>query len=148
MKIYSDGFCIRGNPSKIGGGYSIVDENNNLLCCQEIFKEGFTNNEGELLGCIKAMELANVGDTISVDSRNTISWIMYSASIPRKDPEAEAKRARKDLDDFKKKGLELMKEKHLSLIFEGRENNLAGIYNEKILDVDRWINKFKHGKNL
>lgn len=132
MKIYSDGYCIGSNPSKVGGGYSIVDENNKLLETKEVFKEGFTNNEAELLGCVRAMELANIGDTIIVDSMNTIHWINGAGKHKNKNK-------RQDLQSIKVKGFYLRKEKALNLIWEGRDSNLAGQYNEFVLKKDSWL---------
>ena len=59
MKYYSDGFTNGSNPSKTGGGYSIVDENNTLLVLEKIEKKGFTNNEAELLGLFLALTIAD-----------------------------------------------------------------------------------------
>ena len=58
MKYYTDGFQIGGNPSRIGGGYTIVDETNTLIERKVIKRFGFTNNEAEILGIAEALRLA------------------------------------------------------------------------------------------
>lgn len=123
MKYYVDGYCFLKNPSPTGGGYTIVDQNNNVIISKNKFKKNFTNNEAELLACYEALKLAGKGDIISTDSKNTIQWIM-SMKKPRK------KRKRKDLDPIKKKCRELLISKRIHLIWEPRDKNLAGRYNE------------------
>ncbi len=124
MKYYSDGFSINKNPSPIGGGFSIVREDNLLIEFRRIFKENFTNNEAELLGVLEALRIVSKGDTVSTDSKIVILWVF---NIGRR-----KKNARKDLDPLKIEAYILLKRKNINLIWEPRDKNLAGIYNESI----------------
>jgi ribonuclease HI len=132
MKYFSDCFIYVKNPSPIGGGYTIMDEDNNLLVNEKILQEGLTNNEAELLGVLNALKIAENGDIVSTDSMNTIRWIeniAYYLEHPNK--KKSIKRARKDLDNIKLEAYQLMIKKHIKLIHEPREKNLAGIWNEE-----------------
>jgi ribonuclease HI len=75
MKYYTDGFTKLKNPSPLGGGYTIVDENNTVITVENINKVGFTNNEAELLGVYNCLKICNKKDIISTDSMNTIAWV-------------------------------------------------------------------------
>lgn len=122
MKFFTDGFTEFKNPSPIGGGYTIVDENGTLLKVENISKAHFTNNEAELLGvynCLK--DYCNEGDVISTDSMNSIAWIRTSKLH---------KVARQDLLDIIIQSKKLILDKKINLMWEGREYNLAGIFNE------------------
>lgn len=119
-KYYTDGYMIGGNPSKIGGGYTIVDENNNLIERKEIIQVNFTNNEAEILGILNAMKLAEYEDTVSTDSKCCLLWTNKGMS-----------KSRPDLFPLIQECKTLLKEKNINLIWEGRDFNLAGIYNEK-----------------
>jgi len=114
--LYTDCFCIGKNPSNIGGGYLVCDENNNIIEKKEIFKKGFTNNEGELLGVLRATELIDNGGTIYTDSQNTRAWIKTGKS-----------KARPDLNSFMQQAKDNIKLKNLSVLWTPREENLAGI---------------------
>ena len=118
MKYYTDGFTIQSNPSIIGGGFTVVDELGKLIKREEILKEWFTNNEGELLGVLYVLENFN-NCIISTDSMNTIYWIKKGFS-----------KARPDLKDVLLKAKTLKEKKEIEIIFEPREKNLAGVYNE------------------
>lgn len=128
MKYYVDGFTKKSNPSKTGGGFTIVDENNKLVFRKNILQNGFTNNEAELLGCFDALNRAKNGDTIFVDSKVVISWITNPF---------RKKRAREDLDGVKLQCKKMLEKKKIRLIWEDRSKNKAGIYNEKINKVRR-----------
>ena len=78
--IYSDGFLISANPSPIGGGYTLVANNSKLIERQIIQRPGLTNNEAELLGVLRAVELANRGDIVFSDSQIALTWIRKSRS--------------------------------------------------------------------
>ncbi len=123
MKYYSDGFTLDSNPSPLGGGYSVVDENSNLIKLENINKVNFTNNEGELRGCLEALRIAEEGDTVSIDSKIIILWI--------KNPFGK-KAKRKDLTGLKHEGKLLLQKKNINLIWEPREYNKAGHYNQYI----------------
>lgn len=120
-KYYTDGYTILKNPSDIGGGYTIF-KNDTLLLTKEILSPHFTNNEGELLGIYNTLIIANNKDIVSTDSHVSISWI--NGKIKKKS-------ARHDLDYMKIMCKELIKRKNIKLIWEEREKNLAGIYNEE-----------------
>lgn len=123
MKYFTDGYLFLSNPSPIGGGYTIVDNDNWLVECVKINKIGFTNNEAELLGIYNTLKIANVGDVISSDSQITVNWV--------KQDKLSKKRARRDLDHIKIAAHKLMIDKKINLIWEPREKNLAGIFNEE-----------------
>lgn len=119
MIYYFDGFTIWKNPSPKGGGFTVVDQYNNLIIRKDIFKVGFTCNEAELLGCLFSAELASHGDTLVTDSKNTIAWV--KSGNPK---------ARPDLKEVASKAKELIKLKVIKLEWVPREENLAGVYNE------------------
>lgn len=126
MKYYTDGFMTGSNPSPIGGGYTIVDENNVLVHREVILQSGFTNNEAETRGIIHALRIANNNDTISTDSMCCLTWINSGKS-----------KARPDLYEVLQEGRRLLKEKNINLMWEGREFNLAGIQNEQNLETKK-----------
>lgn len=126
MKYFTDGYTLGSNPSH-GGGYTIVDETGSLIESKVINKEGFTNNEAEILGIEKALELCKAGDTISTDSMNSLSWVFGGKS-----------KARPDLNDRLHYLMLRMIELNINLCWERRDFNLAGLYNEKMkLDTGR-----------
>ncbi len=43
--LYTDGFLFESNPSPVGGGYTVVDRDGNLVEREQILKSDFTNNE-------------------------------------------------------------------------------------------------------
>lgn len=120
MIYYTDGFTIGGNPSSVGGGYTIVDEHNNLIETRVIEKEAFTNNEAELLGVLEGLRLCKPGDKIITDSMNTVYWI--KSGNPKKRP---------DLKDLCEEAKRLVEQKQVIVEHQPRESNLAGIYNEQ-----------------
>lgn len=119
MKYYVDGFTIGGNPG-LAGGFTIVDENNKLIKRETRKKSGFTNNEGEILGVAYAAILACYGDTIVTDSKTAISWATVALCG-----------SRPDLKDMCQVLKELILSKNISLVWQPRKENLAGIMNEK-----------------
>ena len=123
MKYFTDGFTLEKNPSPRGGGYTIFNEKNELLKTQNIDKSGMTNNEAEILGVFECLKLyCKEGDIISTDSMNTIAWVRTKKL---------GKVARQDLLDIIIKCKKMIEDKKVNLIWEGREYNLAGVYNEK-----------------
>ena len=120
MEIHFDGFTIGHQPSNIGGGYSIVDQYNNILVARKvILKTHFTSNEGELQGCLAAAELASWGDTLITDSMNTFYWVRSGNPKARPDLKGVAQAAKRAIQ-----------EKNLTLEWRRREENLAGHFNE------------------
>lgn len=118
-KFFVDGFVMGANPSQIGGGFTIVDENNKFISRKMMKKVGFTNNDGEILGIYFALKHCGVGDTISSDSQTAIGWVMRAYS-----------KSRKDLNTLLRACQIMMSEKEVSIIWEGRDDNLAGVFNE------------------
>lgn len=137
VKYYSDGF-LRGkkNPSPIGGGYTVVDENKNLIKREEFERAGFTNNEGEILGILEAAKIADIGDCISTDSMCCLAW----ANVGRS-------KARPDLNPVLMETAALIADKHINLMWERRDFNLAGIFNENEQYQRRKLFKKKHNNH-
>ena len=121
MIYYSDGYCIGGNPSETGGGYTVTNEHGDVIDEGEVQKKGFTNNEAELLGAAKAIQIAEKGDTVIVDSMVVIYWITRGIKKSRIDLRPLAEDARGE-----------MLEKKIKLIWRPRAENLAGHYNEEV----------------
>ena len=119
MKYYVDGFLAVGNPSPLGGGYTIVDEDNNLVHQEVIKRQGYTNNEAELDAVLWAMKHATTGDAVSTDSMTTLTWVRKGSS-----------KARKDLHEKLQTAKSYLQMKKINLMWESREHNLAGIVNE------------------
>ena len=121
-KYYTDGW-LKGsrNPSPYGGGYTVVDENNNLIVREDIKSSNFTNNEAEIRGILFALEYAEKKDIISTDSMCCLTWVNTGTS-----------KARPDLNHLLFRCKELKFSKFINLMWEGRDFNLAGIYNEKV----------------
>lgn len=129
LELHCDGFTLNGNPSKIGGGFTIIalhtDGTEKMVLTHTIRRNPvlfadrpFTNNEGELLGAHYAALLAPEGMKIITDSNNTIKWVNGG------------NKSRPDLDWICRFTAKLMKDKNLSLEWRPREENLAGIWNE------------------
>lgn len=115
---HTDGFVIGMNGRSRGGGYTVF-LNNKFLKRKTIYKYNFTNNEGELLGVVSALEHANNGDEILTDSMIALSWIRSGKP-----------KARKDLINLATIGKNLLHKKKINLYWGSRDNNQAGIYNE------------------
>lgn len=122
--IYSDGFTIGRNPSPMGGGYLLADENGKVIKHEtirlsrhpnEYGSKKYTNNEGELMGVVEATKIIENGGEIYTDSMNTIKWITNCKF-----------KARPDLKQFGMEAKINILEKNLDLIYIPREENLAG----------------------
>ncbi len=120
MIYHTDGFTIGGNPGKVGGGYTIVDETDTLVEHVAVEKAGMTNNEAELLGVLAALRVSSGGDKIVTDSRNTMAWV--KSGNPK---------ARPDLKPLCVEAKELAESKRVTIEWQPRAANLAGIYNEQ-----------------
>lgn len=119
--IHADGFVIGPNPSKIGGGYTLVDGKGNLIHRREIkYLEVFTNNDGELRGLVHAIIIAKHYDVVVTDSRTVYWWVMKGRA-----------KARPDLNEICKIGNQAMHLKKVEVRWVPREQNLAGIYNDE-----------------
>lgn len=119
MKYFTDGWMKVKNPSPYGGGFTVINEDGDLIRYEDIKQPNFTNNDAEILGIVWTLEHCQMFDEISTDSMCCLSWINGGKS-----------KARPDLNDMLLKGQTLMKEKNVNLMWEGRDFNLAGIYNE------------------
>src|SRR5437899_3055116 len=86
MHYYVDGITIGSNSSKVGGGFTVLDEKGNLTERPEI-KGYFTNNEGELLGISYAVAKAAPGDTVFTEVRHRLGgeWEEQGAVGPVRD---------------------------------------------------------------
>lgn len=123
MEIHCDGFTFEGNPSKIGGGWSVLGDGIKVRVSVE--KEGMTNNEVELRGLLRAAMEAQHGDTLVSDSEICLSWVSRGRSG-----------SRPDLLPFSKNAHALIRGKDLKLEWSPRGKNLAGIWNDK--DKPKW----------
>lgn len=123
MKLYCDGFTLGKNPSDEGGGFSIVDENKKLVIRHCLHRPRFTNNEGELMGILAALDRCAPGDEVSTDSLCAMSWVRRGRSKARPDLRTVCEMAREKLESS-----------GASLVWEPREKNLAGLFNEGLLD--------------
>lgn len=119
MKLYTDGFVLGRNGNSKGGGYTIVDQHSKLITRETVYKEKFTNNDGEILGVYHALKIAGALDCISTDSMVAITWVRSGFS-----------KARPDLNVMLRECQFLMRDKCINLMWEGRDHNLAGQYNE------------------
>lgn len=129
MRYHVDGFTLHKNPSAFGGGYTITDENGSLLSRECFLKEGFTNNDGELLAIYSALKIAKNGDSILSDSSVCIGWVERGRTN-RKKLKFGGGITREDLLPLIRVCFNLAKQKKISLIWTPREENLAGNYNE------------------
>ena len=126
MKYYTDGYTEFSNPSLTGGGFTITDNSGNLIKTQQIKKVKFTNNEAELLGVRECLNKCEYEDEISTDSNIVICWLregnknIYKKKFPRPDLISV-------IEDCKK----IINSKSIDVYWEGRDFNLAGIYNEQ-----------------
>jgi hypothetical protein len=134
MKYYVDGFTLGGNPG-YGGGYTIVNEFGDLIEEKTHYKDNYTNNEGEVLGLKRALELAKSGDIISTDSQNNLYWLCSGSS-----------KVRKDLDIILSESKSLLYDSGVEIVWERREYNLAGIYNEFRVVTEKDVNKSKYAE--
>lgn len=132
MKYFVDGFVMGANPSKLGGGFTIVDEANRFIMRRRLMRAGFTNNDGEILGIYFALKHAAAYDTISSDSKCAIWWA-----------EAGRSKKRKDLSRMLTECRQMIQEKKITLVWEGRDDNLAGIFNENEADKYRKLRMAK-----
>jgi len=126
MKYYTDGWMMGSkNPSPYGGGFTVVDEDNELIKREEVRHQGFTNNEAEIRGIKFALEYAEKGDSVSTDSMCCLSWVNKGKS-----------KARPDLFELLQECKKLKTEKGINFHWEGRDFNLAGIYNENSRELE------------
>lgn len=116
--LFVDGWTIKSNPSPFGGGFTVTDASGGLIHREEV-RRRFTNNEGELLGINYAARLATERLHISTDSRIALGWVKKGNAGTRH-----------DLDWIAKETQRLVQQKSLRVIWQPREENKAGQYNE------------------
>ena len=119
MIYYCDGYCLGSNPSKYGGGFTIFNYKDKLIKTKRILKDGFTNNEAELIAVNETAKFAKKNDIIITDSQIVMNWIFKNYSNNRI-----------DLNKMIIETNNLIKEKNLNLCWQQRYFNLAGRYNE------------------
>lgn len=116
--LFVDGYCIGINPSSIGGGYTVF-LGDKFIKTEQILKEYFTNNEAELIAILEGCRFAEKNQNIITDSDNALKWIRRGRS-----------RARPDLNFVISEINNLKREKNLKIIWQSRETNFAGFFNE------------------
>lgn len=121
-KLYVDGFTIGKNPSEIGGGFVITNEQGSVVEKFDCVKTNFTNNEAELLGIRRALELATIMGTVYTDSSCGLFWTRKGKC-----------KARPDLNEIAKQARTFLEEKSLKLVLVKRNLNKAGIFIENNL---------------
>ncbi len=119
MTYYVDGFVLKKNPSPIGGGFTVVNEHNQHIITHHVTRPGFTNNDGELLAIAYAAHIAQPDDTIITDAQVMTYWCKSGVCG-----------ARPDLTPIARKIKQWMRDKRLTLVWQRRNVNLAGHYNE------------------
>ena len=114
-----DGYMWGKNPAP-GGGFTIVNEHNELVKRIPVKKAKWTNNDAELWAVAGAVQIAQTGDTIRSDSEVIVKWW-----VPR-----GVCKSRPDLNklcQFVHNGL---RDKRLTLVWVSRNENRAGLYND------------------
>ncbi len=146
MKYFTDGYTEFSNPSLTGGGFTITDNSGNLIKTQAIKKVKFTNNEAELLGVRECLDkICEYEDEISTDSNIVICWLregnkkIYKSKFPRPDLISVIEECRA-----------IIKSKNINLYWEGREKNLAGIFNENnsFDEIAEYVKEKEETENL
>lgn len=117
-EYHCDGFTVLKNPSEVGGGFTVA-EDGRIIVSINAPRPGLTNNEAELLACYYACLLAENGSVIVTDSRNTLAWVRSGKP-----------KARPDLGWLAQATHDSVLEKDLLVVWRGRGENVAGIYNE------------------
>lgn len=123
MIYHVDGFVLDKNPSPRGGGFTMFDvTNNQLIVSHTILRPGFTNNDGELLAIAYAARRAQPGDEIVTDAQVMLWWC-----------DAGRCKARPDLSPIAAKCKRWIESKRLKLVWQPRDMNMAGGYNESMV---------------
>lgn len=120
---YTDGFVKGKNPSYQGGGYTITDKDGNIIFQYHYYRNGedkrFTNNDGEVLGIIHAIAIAEEGSIIVTDSKTAMWWVRKGKS-----------KTRPDIDYSLLYAKNLALQKKIQIKWESRDINKAGQINE------------------
>lgn len=119
--IYCDGWSLSRNPDPVGGGYTILweEKGKQVTTVVREFKSGWTNNEAELNAIALALRHCGYGGKIITDSMTCIYWLR-----------ARRSRARPDLNSLIVLISKGLKQANISLEWQPRHLNLAGIYND------------------
>jgi ribonuclease HI len=120
---YIDGFTVGSNPCT-KGGFSIADKDGNIEYQYFVkSREGkeITNNYTEFLGLYFCLTKAEPNSIIYTDSMNNISWSRGKMNKKSK---------RKDLAPLARQVHNLLVGKNITLVWIGRDSNLAGISND------------------
>jgi ribonuclease HI len=118
--LYTHGFVFKQNPSHIGGGYTVVDEDGTLIEREQVLKSDFTNNEAALLAISRAVELSEDGGLVMTDSMTAKDWIKRGRS-----------QKRSDLNPLICQCREQVLRKGVRVLYSQRSQNLAGLYNKQ-----------------
>lgn len=121
MKYYCDGFT-RGTQRKYGGGFCVMEDGGKLIAFEQVDTPGISSLEFELKAIQHAVNICDKNDQVSTDTLYLVSQLL--------------RKKIKVIDDFTQelnKTANLIKEKNINLMWEGRRFNLAGIYNEQKL---------------
>lgn len=119
MIYHTDGYCIDKNPST-EGGYTITTKEGVLVAQGKFTSNNITNNQMELQGIARAVEIAGMHDTILTDSQICLGWVLRGKT-----------KGRKDLDFLCGKVLDQVLEKGVMIAWLSRDWNEAGKYNEE-----------------
>lgn len=118
-KLYCDGHFIDRKP-----GYSIVNSEGTLIDtnrCPSNFP-ALDAIDAEIWAIIVALEMSEKGDLVSTDSMAALSSVNGGRS-----------KTRPFLDEWLWRAHNLMIDKNINLMWERREFNLAGQFNENML---------------
>lgn len=119
--FHTDGFVDGKNGEAKSGGCTVFKNGKLLERLTAQNDGGFTNNEAELMGVLRALKYADDGDEIVTDSMNTLAWI--GSRKPK---------ARPDLKEQASEANTLLHLKKVNLYWASRNENQAGNYNEFI----------------
>lgn len=117
--LYVDGYTIGHNPSRTGGGFVISNPEIQSILVEKYAQFNFTNNEAEVRGLARAIEMVDEGGIVYTDSYVACCWVRKGKA-----------KARPDLNELCKSANELQKIKNVKIKQIPRERNLAGIYIE------------------
>lgn len=114
-KTYVDGYLVYSNPSNKGG---ITIANENEIKTYSINQDGLTNNQVEIMACIVGM--FEKGKVIVSDSQLAVNCLNGIWEVKQE-----------FLKPLVSLGKIILKIRKKRLIWERRDTNLAGIYNDE-----------------
>lgn len=125
MRFHVDGFLLsETNPSPKGGGWTVVAESGIIRKRREQ-KILMSNNRAEICAILEALTMADDYDSIYSDSDVAIGWIR--GKLPKKAIDLD------EIKEFVNQARKLYKDKHITIHWVNRDNNIAG-----------WENEFTH----